>query len=352
MRRLTILLVAAGFLAGLLIALASCSNDVYIAEDTPEAAESIESVEDMEAAAQKTLDLYMSSAATGDRSKLDAFVKANALEGELGGEIDSALQPAPVPRWIPGAPDPPYFDAELAPGVPLYRDGDVLTFSGSGTINGALFDLILINAYGHAGMVDRDMVDTGTGYTTGTPCVVSSCMPEGVRYQTYEELYMANETWALLRVADGGLSEGWGAEFTTRYNVDTTEYSFLHLSFRPVTKEDEYWWYCSKVPYRVWRDAGESSTGDPVLLEAENFYELADPEGLWIIERDSILYKIYSCWYYRLPRWLRRYARTPDEVLQQALDELVTPDELRMAETLVPLAVWGDLTPEILLNNL
>jgi hypothetical protein len=177
-------------------------------------------------------------------------------------------------------------------------------------------------------------------------------MPEGVRYQTYDELYLANETWALLRVGDGVLPDGWAADFVDDYNVETTQYSFLHLDFRPVSKDDEYWWYCSKVPYRVWRDFGETAGGNPVNVEAEDLYGLTDPEGLWTIQRDSVLYKIYSCWYYRLPRWLRRFARTPDEVLITALDELVTPDELRMAETVDLLTVWGDLTPEFILNNL
>jgi len=305
----------------------------------------LQSVAEMEEGAQETIDLLMEASASGDRTELDSFLRENDPSGELTAIADEALAASPSARWIDPYPPPPPFDESI------YGDGDVLVFSGTGTITSLLFDLILINAYGHAGIVDRTMVDTATAYTSGTPCIVSSTLPEGVRYQTYEELVTGNETWTLLSVSDNApgvsLAPGWGEAFTTAYPTDETAYSFLHLDFRPVSREDSFWWYCSKVPYRVWRDlAMLPPEVDRIELEATWLYELGDSEGIWTIQRQSILYRIYAYWYNCLPWWMRRHARTPDQVLVEALDELVTPDELRAVFGSTPKATWGDPTPE------
>jgi hypothetical protein len=338
-----------GKLACLLVSfllVVACSDGAFAPEETRE----LESVEEMEIAAQRTLDLYLDAAATGDLESLESFLQSYGGEEDLGAILKDQLTVAPAPRWTGGYEAPPAFDDDV------YEDGDILLFSGTGTINGILFNLILINAYGHAGIVDREVVDTTTEYSTGTPCILSACLPEGVRYQTYDELYLANETWALVRVGEGDLAQDWGQQFSGQFKVDTTAYSFLHLNFTPVTKDDPYWWYCSKVPYRVWQDMVVDETGDPVVggvnVEAADFYQLSEPDGIWTAQRESILYKIYAYWYSKLPRWLRRFARTPDSVLKTALAELVSADELRMSGEADLVEVWGDLSPEIFLDNL
>jgi hypothetical protein len=181
----------------------------------------LETVEEMEEGAQETVDQLLEASATGDRSELDAFLAENDPTGELTQIANEALAVDPPPRWVTPYDPPLPFNAEDN-GVPVYGDGDVLVFSGSGSITALLFDLVLINAYGHAGIVDRTMVETATEYTSGTPCILSSTLPEGVRYQTYEELFVGNETWTLLSVPDATLTEDWGATFTQQYPTDQT----------------------------------------------------------------------------------------------------------------------------------
>lgn len=111
-----------------------------------------------------------------------------------------------------------------------------------------------------------------------------------------------------------------------------------------MTREEPFWWYSSKVPYRVWRDL--SIYPVPIELELDDLYDLKNPYVVWTIQRASILYRIYEYWYNLLPWWLKRNARTPDEVLIEALDELITPDELRAVFGPYPKMTWGDSAPE------
>ena len=323
-----------------LLVLASCTGPLAPPDDP------VTSVAEMEEGAEETLRLLMEASMTGDRSELDAFLAANDPTGELTAIADEVLAPPAVPRSLEGFDPPPFND-------PIYGDGDVLVFKGSESLTAQLVDLIFINAYGHAGIVDRAMVESATELTPNTPVVLSSTVPGGVQYQTWEELYLTNDTWTLLSVPavvpGATLEPGWGETFSAVYNEETTMYSFLHLNFTPVSREESFWWYCSKVPYRIWRDLSAFPYTGLIELEYADLYELDDPDGAWTFQRSSILYQVYTCWYTMLPRYLRRYARTPDQVLKEALAELVTPDELRAAFGLHPKALWGDYAPEELL---
>lgn len=292
----------------------------------------------MEADLATTVELYVEAATSGDSAELDAFLAESDDSGEISAILAAGLADGASRRWgsaISEAP-PPFADDQ-------YADGDILLFSGTERWQSQALNLILINAYGHAGIVQKSMTETATEFTAENPSVVSATLPEGVRYQTYEELFEDNDAWAQMRVTEAGaeLAAGWGGAFTDAYPEEDTYYAFLKLDLSPISREDPVWWYCSKVPYRVWRDYRPTGN-ESIEIEDTSLYT----GTVYAAQRQSILYKLYTAYYRKLPWWLRWRARTPDEVLTAALTELITPDELRTADTVALVETWGATRPE------
>ncbi|MBN1834913.1 MAG: hypothetical protein JW820_03620, partial [Spirochaetales bacterium] len=175
-------------------------------------------------------------------------------------------------------------------------------------------------------------------------CVLSADL-EGLNFQTYLE-WQAADSIAVMRAESALIAPSADLQYVLpEAPFPYTCYAFLLGGFQPVSRDDLYFWYCSKVPWWVY------AHGLSINIENEDFYEFGDPHGKWTAFEDSLLFKVYKL-YLRLTLSWRDWWKIPyltEKKLKEVLGELITPDELRWPVADGPLScvhTYGDDSPD------
>ena len=225
----------------------------------------------------------------------------------------------------------------------------------------------MANIYDHAGVVDAQRLNP---LQPSIPCVVSATPAmefpppvihgdggdfpdpqDGVRYQSPAELLDEFPTWTRLSVK-GGIPAGygdWSAGFTSRYTAADTAYSNFQplggrLTLSPILRQDSRYWYCSKVPWRIYHDFPARTN-----LEYGGQDGVADPAGSmdfysgkrWVSQKLTLLHLFYLIMASVAYGPIEGYEMI-DEDQREILTELVSPDEIRAdAGEYSRIETWG-----------
>ena len=273
--------------------------------------------------------------ASGDEEGLNNFLAENDPDGTISAILkennqNSRFQLLP-PQELP-AVEVPY---EV---FNVLEDGDVVLFQGDGTTwSNQLMSAIMPSFYSHAA-VWRDDLNLDSEITGGFISATIDDDDFGLAYQTVEELW---STSGIITVLDYSLPKGMmeNIRFQQAYmGLDAIKasgrqgYSFLYLmvSLTPVDRYDNYWWYCSKVDWRIY----DYVYG--ISIENNNYYLRGTPQ--YEAMKQSALLKIYYEFLSRrLPGWLAERVLTMK--MEVILDELITVDELRTSSLVTGLTV-------------
>jgi len=283
---------------------------------------------DGDAAAKTTalIDALVESRATGDLSAVEAILQEDDQQGELREVLAAggAFAPAAAKSAVVPLPLPPLYSG-------AYWTGDVLVCRGSGTLSSNLMDLVLVCGYGHAGILNLELGNSAT------ECILSADVDyllqgkgEALNYENYLD-WAANDIVTVLRpqepVADMGKHIADIASLANGHTI----YAFLGYpgavvgAFQAIPRRNDDYWYCSKVPWRVYELAN-------VNVEDAGFYGEAYLTGQrWNVVQQSLLYKVYLCYLKLLHPWKSsawRINRANTDV-QGVLGALISPDELR-----------------------
>ncbi len=255
---------------------------------------------------------------------LNDYLAAEDPEGDVAALIDSykTAMSAAASKDI-GEDIPAFSDTTK------YKNGDVLVFKGDASNwQGSLMSLILKGNFGHAGVLDQ----TAAIATGNEACVLSASIAQDENGNWINGLYLQDQSelmattvnlgrFSVPNVSDTAIPAALDA---MEYRIENfpSLYAFLHLNLEPVTRDDDYLWYCSKVPWRFYND----SFG--IGIEDAGFYFGTDAK--WTVMRDTLLYKVYYTFLLKIlpSRWAKWAGILADRKLKRILTELITPDEL------------------------
>jgi len=273
--------------------------------------------------------------ASGSRSELDTYLAAEDSTGALREIVDSSrIVPTATTASRSVVSSSQVTSGTLPEDWSELSDGDILLLGPGDNPQAELLSLVLKYAYGHSGVV--------ADLQGAEPMVLSATVTNedgsgllvGVRYQSYAELAAGALSFARIR-PDIELESSWSSLFYGRYNEGDTIYAFLKLNLDPISRWDPISWYCSKVAWRVYHDYAEGAN-----VENAGFY--FGPRTTWHLQRSSLLYQVYSYYYYKiLNSFWRKFVLAPDAKLQYVLGELITPDEIRAWFGATNVRTWG-----------
>jgi predicted small secreted protein len=129
-----------------LLLLSSCQQMAGPQGDEAQEAQAIEQADQKSA---QMLDLLVAARATGDSTELESFLNDEDPDGQLRALLEA--------HWVfrkPLQSKEVYYLPEF--GTDAYLDKDVLVCKGSGGATSNLMDLILVNGYSHAGILNKD----------------------------------------------------------------------------------------------------------------------------------------------------------------------------------------------------
>jgi hypothetical protein len=330
-------------LAALALLVTACQPQM-----SPTSGEALEEEAVMEAGEKtgETLNLLIEARASGDFTALESFLATEDPEGDVRKVLDDAgaLASAPVVKSI-GSDLPAFWEKKY------YKHGDVLVSKGAGTITSTLMELALPRGYSHGGILDMQQV-VKDNWDAG--CVLSadvdylSSDEEGkfaLTYETYAGWQAGNEDVTVLRMTEDVDNlpldpiNPIGTFFASLGQGEGTVYAFLgypgtpYKAFEPIPKDDPTYWYCSKVPWRVFRYLSELDPSVDVDIEAHWFYGINDRYEVFT---ESLLYQLYRIWIMRIHGWrwwqFWHWPQIEKEAMLgmlNVLDVLITPDELR-----------------------
>jgi hypothetical protein len=292
------------------------------------------SAADIKAAA--LMNALITANATGDFAPVEQILARDDVNGELRAVLTAhgALPQGPfAPLSFTGGgtplPLPPY-------NATLYSNGDVMLCKGSGTFVSEMMRQMLVRGYGHSGILNADLANAGADN-----CVLSSDADyitgggEALNYQSFLD-WAGNDIVTVLHATSPVPTIAGNIGAIAANRDGGTVYAFLgylgtpYASFQSIPRMDNDYWYCSKVPWRVYNNAG-------VNTEAAGFYDQAyQGAQRWTPFRESLLYQTYSVYVFitnpfKSSAWRKAKA---DAQVRSVLQELVTPDELRASPAL------------------
>ncbi len=261
---------------------------------------------------------------TGDMSELKEYLEQNDTEGivrDLMKKNRIRLGTSRVRRMETAGQILPFGD---------FTDRTVLLSATEGSI---IF-LVLPGMYTHCGSFDKQK------YAATDPdqgCIITANL-DGVTYETPSEWYYGDGKMVSRLEAQGVNSWrlNWAQNSIMRWYQGWTIYSFLKLNLDPVSRWGPWRWYCSKTVWRVFKKAG---------LDVENTHYYDDPTIVSNIMDNSLLFQLYKGLLIKLgidPGVAQAMAK---EKLINALDECITPDEIRFSENLLKISTWGGYDP-------
>lgn len=325
MNRRWLLLAALAILA----ALTACQSPV-----TPVDGEDGASAADKAAALAGAV---LQAKATGDLSQVEAILDRDDANGELRDVLaeEGVFSPPAAKQLTTYLPLPSPTDF-------MYKNGDVLVCKGSSSVTANLMDLVLGAGYAHAGILNWFRLMAGE-----EECILSADVDyltegegEALNYESYLDWAVSNDIVTLLRskseVADIGAAINGVAAIADTHD---TIYAFLGYpgavvgAFQPIPPLDDDYWYCSKVPWRVYSETGND-------IQDTWFYTEAYPGGMRLVEvADALLFKVYVCYLKLLHPWwsLAKCRTTAAQDMYYVLVSpagLISPDELRASPLL------------------
>ncbi|UCB45445.1 MAG: hypothetical protein JSV25_14745 [Spirochaetota bacterium] len=320
------------FLFGLLAALIllwACSITTDFPEEDPEVQKA---VQEAEKKTMEVINLLVEEKATGDSKGVDQFLAQEDPDGEIAALLEDygGGVAIPIPR------DVGVLGELWPPELKDFQDGDVVLFIGNGTSwQNMIMTLVYICDYHHAGVFDEEVAELmDDGFFISATIDVGV---NGLCFQTLSELVYTSAVITRLRYYDNPEAVSDGVDYYNLYTQSVpTLYAFLHLNLEPVSRWNDFLWYCSKVPWRVYMEFGEMD------IENNYFYFI---DGKWEENRDTLFYQLYlkmlKC---LLPRWAERWAGyLADRKLCRILDELITPDEIRWSGKEINVEHWDNL---------
>jgi hypothetical protein len=302
-----------------------------------------EAVSQAEQKTAEVLNLVVEGKGTGDFARLEAYLAQEDPDGEVRALLadGGVFREPPVSKAVLDLPG--FWEAG-------YQNGDVLVCKSSGGIAGNLMELILVKGYTHGGILNTDMFDLvppnlPDSEKAMVPCVLSADVDylqnyfelgnRALTYETYAGWAGANDVVTVLHSQTPlptGANNPIGALLAGVYaknGLMGTVYAFMgypgtpYGAFQAIPRGDDLYWYCSKVPWRVY-DA------KAVNLEDASFYQFLNPKGRWTVFQESLLYKLYRLILWKcagIPWFATKYYA--NQAIIAALGELITPDELR-----------------------
>lgn len=294
---------------------------------------------DAAAKTSEMINLIVESQATGDFGELEAMLAEDDPDGELRQILaEQGVFSVATPKALAEPLDLPLFTDNV------YENGDVLVSRGSGNQTATMMSLILLQGYSHAGILNKDLADepdwacilsADVDYLTGTG-------DASVNYETYGDWITKNDVITVL-FHTGDHSGVGDAIRDIEVLSPGTIYAFMGYpgavvgAFEPIPKGNDKYWYCSKVPWRVYELLNE---------DIEDFWFYGQPvvpggPQRWELFKNSVIYKIYM-FYLKLqhPWWwpMRWIIAEADKDLwyddESILKVLVSPDELRASPML------------------
>lgn len=242
-------------------------------------------------------------------------LKKLLAKADLQGEIKSSMQMKGLslkysPSKIPSILGLPPFTSTN------FIDGTVLLSRSKGDFFSDLTYWFLIADYTHSGDLDKDQAtnDPDKG------CVLTADL-RGVTYQTYNEW---NGSTTVTKIDPKSMytpDKLNSAQSEIASYIGKTLYAFITLRLKPISRDDELYWYCSKTVWRLF-----NSSYMNMDVENEYFY---NPQR-FVKLRESGLYQLYYGFLKRfLPDWLAKILA--DAKLKEIVSELITPDEVAYA---------------------
>ncbi len=200
-----------------------------------------------------------------------------------------------------------------------FIDGTVLLSKTKGDFFSDLTYWFLIADYTHSGDLDKDQAtdDPDKG------CVLTADL-RGVTYQTYNE-WNNSTTVTKIDPTNNYTPDNLNSAQSeiASYIEKTTYYAFITLRLKPISRDDELYWYCSKTVWRLF----DSSY---MKMDVENEYFYFDENQRFAKLRESGMYQLYYAFLkHFLPDWLARILA--DAKLKEIVSELITPDEVAYA---------------------
>lgn len=202
---------------------------------------------------------------------------------------------------------------------------------------GSIIFLVLPGMYTHCGSFDEQQYDNENP-DPNHGCIITANL-DGVTYETPSEWYYGDckmVSWLKPKIGVSSWRLNWAQNSIMRWYQGWTIYSFLKLNLDPVSRWDPWRWYCSKTVWRVFKKAG---------LDVENTHYYDDITIVSNIMNNSVLYKLYIGLLIKLGIDPEAATAMAYEKLINALDECITPDEIRFSENLVKIYTWGGPEP-------
>jgi hypothetical protein len=210
--------------------------------------------------------------------------------------------------------------------LPINRDGDVYISGGANSLAGYLVDWVAPNVtpahYNHGAVLDLDKFDP----TNLDAHCFQTAIEKGAGYETPWEWMKKQNVGVLSPVSSLNSSALNAAQAAMDYYCDPSNtnmaYGFFKNTiniFNLVTKSDNYYWYCTKVIWRVYNDLGIDVDSNSSLID-------------WTT---SGLYSIVKSYYNVIYFWSRSRAKKAlNDFMDKARKTIVLSEEIYFSPTL------------------
>jgi hypothetical protein len=158
--------------------------------------------------------------------------------------------------------------------LPLSRDGDVYLAGGTNSLAGYLIDWVAPNvtagSYNHGAIFDLDRFDP----TNLDALCFQTAVEKGAGYETAMQ-WLTKENVAVMSpvtaLNQSALNVAQNAmHYYCNPNNTNMQYGFFKNYvdfFSIVTKQDNYYWYCTKVPWRIYNSLGMDIDSNSSLID-------------------------------------------------------------------------------------
>jgi hypothetical protein len=204
--------------------------------------------------------------------------------------------------------------------LPIYRDGDVYLSGGANSLAGYLVDWVSPNVtaanYNHGAVLDLNKFDP----TNLDSSCFQTAIEKGAGYETPMQ-WMTKQNVGVMKsvtpLNSSALNSSQGVlDYYCNPNNTNMKYGFFENTvnfFSLVSKSDNYYWYCTKVIWRVYNALGIDVDSNTSLID-------------WT---SSGLYSIVKAYYNVIYFWSRsRATRALNAYIDNARSTIVLAEEI------------------------
>jgi hypothetical protein len=228
---------------------------------------------DLNAELARVMECYQEALLNNDPAAVDKLI--GILEdfdarynSQLASEFKAYLQEKQARLTEPINDFPPLYD------LPIENDGDVYLAGGANSLAGYLVDWVAPNVtaanYNHGAILDLNKFDP----TNLDASCFQTAVEKGAGYETPWEWMKKQNVGVMSPVSSLNPSALNSAQAAMDYycnpNNTNMAYGFFEDTiniFNLVTKSDNYYWYCTKVVWRVYNDLGINIDSDSPLID-------------------------------------------------------------------------------------